>query len=50
MSVVELIPGLAIIQVGAIIVHVRRHGDLKRLPVNIMLAAVFGAVARFAGA
>jgi hypothetical protein len=43
--------GLAIIQVGAIIVHVRRHDDPKRLPVNVilLLAAVFVAVARFAG-
>jgi uncharacterized membrane protein YphA (DoxX/SURF4 family) len=43
--------GLALIQVGAIIVHVRRHDDLKRLPVNVilLLAAVFVAVARFAG-
>ena len=43
--------GLALIQVFAIIVHVRRHDDPKRLPVNIilLLAAVFVAVARFAG-
>jgi uncharacterized membrane protein YphA (DoxX/SURF4 family) len=43
--------GLAIIQVGAIIVHLRRHDDPKGLPVNVilLLAAVFVAVARFAG-
>lgn len=43
--------GLALIQVFAIIVHVRRHDDPKRLPVNIilLLAALFVAVARFAG-
>jgi uncharacterized membrane protein len=43
--------GLALIQVFAIIVHVRRHDDPKRLPVNVILLvlAVFVAIARFAG-
>jgi len=43
--------GLAVIQVVAIIVHLRRHDDPKRLPVNVvlLLAAVFVAVVRFAG-
>jgi DoxX-like family len=43
--------GLAVVQVLAIVVHLRRHDDLKRLPVNVVLLAlaVFVAVARFAG-
>jgi uncharacterized membrane protein len=43
--------GLALIQVFAIIVHIRRHDDVKRLPVNVvlLLLALFVAIARFAG-
>jgi len=43
--------GLALVQVLAIIVHLRRHDDPKRLPVNIilLLAGVFVAIVRFAG-
>jgi hypothetical protein len=43
--------GLALVQVLAIIVHIRRHDDPKRLPVNVilLLAAVFVAIVRFAG-
>ena len=43
--------GLAIVQVVAIIVHLRRHDDPKGLVVNIvlLLAAVFVAIVRFAG-
>jgi hypothetical protein len=43
--------GLAVIQVGAMVVHIRRHDDLKRLPVNVilLLLAIFVAVVRFAG-
>jgi uncharacterized membrane protein YphA (DoxX/SURF4 family) len=43
--------GLAVIQIGAIVVHVRRHDDPKRLPVNVilLLLAIFVAVLRFSG-
>jgi hypothetical protein len=43
--------GLALLQVFAIVVHVRRHDDAKRLPVNFVLLvlALFVAIARFAG-
>jgi uncharacterized membrane protein len=43
--------GLVLIQVFAIVVHIRRHDDPKRLPVNIvlLLLALFVAIARFAG-
>ena len=43
--------GLALIQVFAIILHVRRHDPIKALPVNLvlLLLAVFVAIARFAG-
>ena len=42
--------GLVLVQIGAIVVHVRR-GELKVLPVNavLLLAAAFVAVARFLG-
>lgn len=42
--------GLALIQVAAIILHVRR-GEMKALPFNILLLVLpaFVAVARFAG-
>ncbi|WP_027343733.1 DoxX family protein [Hamadaea tsunoensis] len=40
--------GLAVVQVGAIVHHVR-HGELKVLPVNIVMLAlaVFVAIGRF---
>jgi uncharacterized membrane protein YphA (DoxX/SURF4 family) len=43
--------GLAVIQIVAIVVHVRRGDDPKRLSVNVILLAlaIFVAVARFAG-
>ena len=43
--------GLALIQVGAIVFHVRR-GEVKALPFNVVLLVLpaFVAVARFAGA
>jgi uncharacterized membrane protein YphA (DoxX/SURF4 family) len=43
--------GLALVQVFAIVVHIRRHDDAKRLPVNVLLLllALFVAIARFAG-
>ena len=43
--------GLALIQVFAIIVHIRRHDDTKGLLVNVvlLLLALFVAIARFAG-
>ena len=43
--------GLVIVQVFAIVVHVRRHDDPKRLPTNVilLLLALFVAIARFAG-
>jgi DoxX-like family len=43
--------GLAVIQVFALIVHLRRHDDPKRIPVNVvlLLLALFVAIARFAG-
>jgi uncharacterized membrane protein YphA (DoxX/SURF4 family) len=43
--------GLVVIQVVAIIVHLRRHDSPKGLPVNIalLLLALFVAIARFAG-
>lgn len=42
--------GLAVIQIGAIIVHARR-GETKALPMNVVLLvlAAFVAVGRFAG-
>jgi uncharacterized membrane protein YphA (DoxX/SURF4 family) len=42
--------GLAIVQIGALIVHLRRH-ETKSLPVNILLfaMAVFVAVVGFTG-
>jgi uncharacterized membrane protein len=43
--------GLVLVQVFAIIVHLRRHDDPKRLPVNVilLLLAAFVAIVRFAG-
>ena len=43
--------GLAVVQGVAIVIHLRRHDDPKRLPANIvlLLVAVFVAVVRFAG-
>jgi hypothetical protein len=43
--------GLAVIQIGAFVVHLRRHDDPKRLPVNVilLLLAIFVAVLRFSG-
>jgi uncharacterized membrane protein YphA (DoxX/SURF4 family) len=43
--------GLALLQIVAIIVHIRRHDSPKQLPVNIVLLvlAIFVAVVRFAG-
>jgi uncharacterized membrane protein YphA (DoxX/SURF4 family) len=43
--------GLALVQVLAIVVHIRRHDNPKRIPVNVilLLAAVFVAIVRFAG-
>jgi hypothetical protein len=43
--------GLVLLQIFAIVVHLRRKDDPKRLPVNIilLLLALFVAVARFAG-
>jgi hypothetical protein len=43
--------GLAVIQVFALIVHLRRHDEPKRIPINVvlLLLAVFVAIARFAG-
>jgi uncharacterized membrane protein YphA (DoxX/SURF4 family) len=43
--------GLVLVQVVAIIVHLRRHDSPKGLPVNIvlLLLALFVAIARFAG-
>ncbi|MEU5264247.1 DoxX family protein [Amycolatopsis sp. NPDC021455] len=42
--------GLAVVQIGAIVVHVRR-GETKALPMNVVLLvlAAFVAVGRFAG-
>lgn len=42
--------GLALVQVGAMVVHLRR-GETKNLPVNLVLLALaaFVAVGRFAG-
>jgi uncharacterized membrane protein YphA (DoxX/SURF4 family) len=42
---------LAVLQIVAIIVHVRRHDSPKQLPVNVVLLvlAIFVAVVRFAG-
>jgi uncharacterized membrane protein YphA (DoxX/SURF4 family) len=43
--------GLVLVQIGAIIVHIRRHDSPKQLPVNVilLLLALFVAIARFAG-
>lgn len=43
--------GLVLVQVVALIVHLRRHDPVKQLPVNVLLLvlALFVAIARFAG-